>query len=1101
MKRRSILFIAILVISGLLIGGNKKGKVEAALAYLKVIESEINTSVAGWRYSTDGCSWKEYTPGGLIRGEDAYLKADVELKRIFAGVSVEKAPVFLRLKIKTRGLLEVNIYLDRDKKSSFKIDASNGTEKIETINVKILDSNSPGVHQLEITMKNKGFSPSRGEFWPPRSTPLPEEGIYEAILEPEILYEGTEGNLENIKDWISSMKVAYYLLNPVLVRRTFTGKPYRIKDQRKVPRSKIEKLNQKWANAVMAFDLSALRKGNSKALFQSISLSYKISGDLGKYARGFKIFIVGNSHIDVAWLWRIYETMHVARNTFYSVIKNMSEYPELHYAQSSAIMYEWMEKYFPEVFDAIKKKVKEGKWEIVGGMWLEPDCNLISGESWVRQILYGKRYFREKFGIDVKVGWNIDSFGYNWNMPQIYRKSGIDYFVTQKIWWNDTTVFPYYIFWWEGVDGTRILSYFPPVGYTSRLQLERTVKAVSTYEATTGYKKSLILFGLGDHGGGPNREILSRVRHYSLLKIRPEFIHSNSIDFLKNVEKDLGKNIPVWKDELYLEYHRGTYTTHSKIKKNNRKSEIMLSKTEKLASISHILGANYPSSKLLKAWKLVMTNQFHDILPGSGITPIYRDAMEFYRKAQMILKKIEKNSINYLASKVNTDVKGIPIIVFNPLSWERTDYVKIKLPQELGDKSIVVKDPDGKVVPSETFKTEKGVFLGFIANKVPSLGYKVYSLSEGKIEVPDTDLRAEKYTLENSYYRVVIDPQSGNIKSLYDKKLKKEFIAPGREGNVLQIYEDRPERWDAWNIGYTGRMWEINRADSVKLVHFSPVRAVIRVKKSFLGLSKDRYSPTEDFPSSFFIQDITLYSGIDRLDIKMKADWWETHMFLKVAFPVSVKSDKAAYEIPFATIERTTKLDTLWEKARFEVPAHKWADLSDGNAGISLLNDSKYGYDIHANVMKLSLLRSPVWPDPTADRGKHSFTYSIYTHAGKWNSSGTIQRAYELNTPLVTFVTKKHPGNLPLVYSFFSVDSSQVVLDTIKKAEDDDAIILRLYEAYGRPANVTLRVFRKPLMVKETNLMEESPADVTFKGSEIKLKFKKFEIKTLKLKF
>jgi len=284
-------------------------------------------------------------------------------------------------------------------------------------------------------------------------------------------------------------------------------------------------------------------------------------------------------------------------------------------------------------------------------------------------------------------------------------------------------------------------------------------------------------------------------------------------------------------------------------------------------------------------------------------------------------------------------------------------------------------------------------------------------------------------------------------------------------------------------------------------VHFSPVRAVIRVKKSFLGLSKERYSPTENFPSSFFIQDITLYAGMDRIDVKMKSDWWETHMFLKVAFPVDVHSDIAAYEIPFSTIERTTKLDTLWEKARFEVPAHKWGDLSDKKGGISLLNNSKYGYDIHGNVMKLSLLRSPVWPDPTADRGKHCFTYSLYTHPGRWNDAFTVQRGYELNTPMIVRVVKKHSGELPKEFSFFSVSSPAVVLDTVKKAEDDDSIVLRLYEAYGKPETVTVKLFKAPVKVWETSLMEENPVEVPFKGREINLGFKKFEIKTLKVKF
>ncbi len=1074
------------------------GNLEKAKKYLSEVEKEISTSLEAWSYSRDGKQWKKYEPGSYLGMQKVYLRTEFRFKKTLAGVNVEGSEAGLSLEVRARGLVEVSVFLDGKRINSFTVEAGDGTPLSRTFEVPLAKADS-SPHQLMLEVSNKGFLPPRGNYWPPRKEPPAEEGIYFSLGKAEVVYPEARKNLQMVRDWIDSMKVAYFLLNPVLVRRTFTGKPYKIKDQRRVNRKKIERLNHQWVEAVMSLDLGAMRRGDSAALLSSLERSYRISKELSRYARTFQLFIVGNAHIDVAWLWRIYETMHVARNTFYTVIKNMAEYPELRYAQSSAIMYEWMEKYFPKVFEAIREKVKEGKWEIVGGMWLEPDCNLISGESWVRQILYGKRYFREKFGVDVKIGWNIDSFGYNWNMPQIYRKSGIDYFVTQKIWWNDTTVFPYYVFWWEGVDGTKILSYFPPVGYTSRLRLIRTVKALSTYEATTGYRKALILYGLGDHGGGPNREILNRVRHYADLKISPQFIHSTSMDFLKNVERDMGDSIPVWRDELYLEYHRGTYTTHSEIKKNNRRSEAMLSATEKLASLAYLFGKDYPADDFLRAWKLVMTNQFHDILPGSGITSIYRDAMEFYRKAHKILRRIKKASAQHLLAQVDTEVEGLPLVVFNPLSWGRKDYVKVKLPGELRGKSFVVKGPQGRVHPCEVFEKEGELYLGFIA-EVPALGYAVYSLEEGKGDLP-TDLHAKGYVLENAYYRVKVNPRTGNISSFYDKRLGKEFIASGKEGNVLEVWEDIPERWDAWNIGYTGRMWEINRADRVKLVHFSPVRAVIRVKKSFLGLSKSRYSPTENFPSSFFVQDITLYAGLDRVDIRMKADWWENHMFLKVAFPVSVRSDRAAYEIPFATIERTTKMETPWEKARFEVPAHKWADLSDGKAGISLLNDSKYGYDIHGSTMKLSLLRSPLWPDPTADRGKHSFTYSLYTHAGNWAQSHAVERGYELNQPLMAFLASKHPGKLPRSFSFFSVSSSGVILDTVKKAEDDGALVLRLYESRGKPEEVVLRLYKTPREVWETNLMEENPSPLGFKGREIPLKFKKFEIKTLKIKF
>ncbi len=1094
MKRVFSILIFVILIFRVFPGGKE---LERAKNYLKAVEAEITTPLT-WDYSVDGKLWRTYD-GACLGGRKFLLRTSLSFKKIFAGIKVEGKQTGLKLRFAFRGLVIADVLLDGKKVAVLRLNAGDATPKEEERFV-LLGNNHGGEHILTLSFENKGFLPPRGNYLPPRKKPPEEKGIYLCLRSSEVFYKGSEEALRLVKDWISSMKVAYFLLNPVLVRRTFTGKPYKIEDRRRISRQKLKQLKSRWVKAVFSFDLPALRRGDWDKVRESIKRSYREAHELSRFAWGFKVFIVGNSHIDVAWLWRIYETMHVARNTFYTVIKNMAEYPELHYAQSSAIMYRWMEEFFPEVFREIKEKVKEGRWEIVGGMWLEPDCNLISGESWVRQILYGKRYFREKFGVDVKIGWNIDSFGYNWNMPQIYKKSGIDYFVTQKLLWNDTTVFPYYVFWWEGVDGTRILSYFPPVGYTSTLRLIPTVKALSTYNATTGYKNTMILYGLGDHGGGPNREILDRVRGYANLKIKPQFVHSTAMEFFRNVERDLGDSLPVWKNELYLEYHRGTYTTHSEIKKNNRKSEALLMVSEELASIAHLLGGEYPSGEFERAWELVMTNQFHDVLPGSGITPIYRDAMEFYHRAYKILKRVNRNSLSTLISRIDTQVKGEPVFVYNPLSWRRKDYVKVKLPEKFWGRSLRLMSPEGKAVPMEVFKEGGDYYMGFIA-EVPPLGYAIYSLEEGRGPEISTDLKAHDLVLENRFYRMKIDPRTGNMRSFYSKELKREFIAQGKQGNVLQIYEDIPENWDAWNIGYTGRMWELNRAKEVKLIYVSPVRAVIRVKKTFLGLSKSRYSPTEDFPSSFFTQDITLYSGLDRVDVKMKADWWEDHMFLKVAFPVSISSKVAYYEIPFAAIGRSTEMKTPWEKARFEVPAHRWGDLSDGKAGISFFNDSKYGYDIHNGVMKLSLLRSPLWPDPTADRGKHNFTYSLYTHKGNWNQGETVRRGYELNTPMVVLVVGKHPGKLPKEFSFFSVDGRDVVLAAVKKSEDGDYLVFRLYEAHGRDAEANLKLFRKPKLVYEANLMEEKIGEVKFKGRVIPMKFKPFEIRTLKIKF
>ena len=1077
---------------------------------IKKIKDQVDTTVREWQFSNQGKDWENHPPGSSITQDNFRLKTTIRGAGVFSGVKVKGTPLYLKLKLYAQGLCEVTVTINNRDVDSFIVDGSSGTGKNMEKEVLVTDSTDLRDYHVVILVKNKGFKPYRTEYWPPRKNSLKEEDISFRITGADILFPRAADRCREVNDWLLSMKTAQRLLNPDFHRFTFTGKPYRIEDRRKTPKERLNQLNKLLQQSVSAFDLAALKKGQSKTLAASIKKSYQIAGPLQEYAKEFKVYLIGNAHIDIAWLWRIAETVMVARNTYDTVIENIKEYPELHYAQSQALTYDWIEQQYPELFEKIKRQFQKGNWEIVGGMWVEPDCNLISGESWVRQLLYGKNYFKEKFGIDVNIGWNVDSFGYNWNMPQIYKKSGIDVFVTQKIWWNDTTVFPYYIFWWQGVDGTRLLSYFPPVGYTSRVRMDRVSNNITKYEATTGYKKSLILYGIGDHGGGPNKEILNRVRDYNKLHIAPEFIHSKSGDFLSNITKDMGNNIPVWKDELYLEYHRGTYTTQAKIKKGNRKSESLISTAEKLASLANITASPYPQQELEQAWKLILTNQFHDILPGSHITPVARDALESYEKAGKKIKRITHDAIEHIVKKINTSkVKaGIPLVVFNPLSWERTDWVELKYPwSRPKGETLKILNHQGKEVPIEIEKDRENqqLTIAFVARDIPPLGYRVYSMVNiiGKTQnkAGDSQLKAKGETLENRFYKIVVNRETGNIKSIYSKLLEKEFVREGHEANILQVYEDRPENWDAWNIGYTGRMWELNRADSVEIVKTSPVRVVLRVKKSFLGLEKSRYSPTEDFPSSFFTQDITLYRGLDRIDIKTEADWWESHMFLKAVFPLSITNDYAAYEIPFAALRRTAKFETLWEKARFEVPALRWADLSEEKYGFSLLNDCKYGYDIHGHEMKISLLRAPTWPDPLADRGKHKFTYSIYVHQGRWDEAETVKKGHQLNSPLVALATDRHQGQFPGIFSFFSVNSPGVILDTVKKAEQGTAFIFRFYESKGKAEKAVVNFFKAPEKIVETDLMENELKEIQFTGNKVSLDFKKFEIKTLKVFF
>ncbi len=1080
----------------------------AARERIAGLDKAIDARVDGWEISLDGSRWEPYKPGRTITAAGFRLRASVQAPAVFAGARVQGTPLRLAARMSGRGLALATFLLDGRELEQAALHGENGTAVEERRDVTLLERSDDAAHVLEIAVENRGFLPARGEYWPERRRGAPpDEGISFTLAAAELSFPAAAGNLAALQDWLRSFQFADILVNPELKRYTFTGKPYDIPDKRRVAAARLRRLNDALDKAAAALDLAALQAGDGLKLQASLRRSFAIAAPVRDYLREFRISLVGNAHIDIAWLWRMAETMALTKNTYETVVKNMGEYPELTYAQSQAVTYDWIEKKHPDLFRKIREKVKSGRWEIVGGMWVEPDCNLIAGESWARQLIYGKTYFKEKFGVDVRIGWNPDSFGYNWNMPQLYKLGGIDTFITQKLWWNDTTVFPHFFFHWQGVDGTTILTYLPPLSYASELELQEVAGGVSKYEATTGLKESLILYGLGDHGGGPNREILDRVRGYGRLSLAPRFVHDTPSPFLQGKRREK-LDLPLWKDELYLEYHQGTFTTQGAIKKNNRRTEAMLATTEKLAAAAWLLGAPYPKDELEAGWKSALTLQFHDILPGSGITPIYRDALETYKAVQKDLGLLQEKALARIAGMiVPVEAGSLPLIVFNPLSWTRDDAVTFRVSLPAGFVLRLL-DDQGAEVPCEIGPTDENgrSEVCFVAKGVPPVGYRSYRLAEAA-PAPAPAPRAaspDGPVLENAALRVVIDPASGNLRSLFDKRLGREFVSPGEQANKLWVYEDRPENWDAWNIGYTGRSWELNKADRVELVSDGPVKTVVRVDKSFLGFSKAREYPTEDFPSSFFTQYITLYKDLDRVEIRTEADWWEDHLSLKACFPVAVKADMAYYEIPFAAIGRTTRFETLWEKARYEVPALRWADLADDKGGVALLNDCKYGYDIHGSVMKLSLLRSPTWPDPMADRGRHEFTYALYPHAGSWSDAQVVRRGQELNQPLLARVVEGvPPGNrpLPVAQSFFSVAGEGVILDAVKRAEDGSGLVLRLYEANGRAEKATLRCFHAPQAAALTDLLEKEIAPLAVKAGGIALSFRPFEIKTVKVRF
>jgi alpha-mannosidase len=862
--------------------------------------------------------------------------------------------------------------------------------------------------------------------------------------------------------------------------------------------------------AVSAIDFSRLDKNDQPAFDASLRRAHEHLAELRPWLQQFKIRAVGNSHIDMAWLWPWTETVEVTRNTFQSALNLLREYPDFKFTMSSAQTYEWMEEKYPDLFKEIQRRAKEGRWEIIGGMWVEPDLNMPAGESLVRQILLGKRYFRNKFGVDVKIGWNPDSFGYNWQLPQIYKKSGMDYFVTQKLLWaHEFTTFPYKLFWWEAPDGSRLLTYFPH-DYAGgidadSLATDLSIWAPSIYgKELTGAPEIMHLYGVGDHGGGPTRTMLDNSeRLMSPAVVYPKLEFSTAQSFFDDLNKKLpSMQVPTWKDELYFQYHRGVMTTQAETKRRIRRSEELLLDTETYSSLASLYGRPYPQQELELDWKKSLFDHFHDIFPGSGIAVNYLDAQRNLEDVDRSAHQLTDQALAEIFARVNTQGGGVPVVMFNSLSWPRTEVVEIEAQLPAPAQQVEVIDSTGKPILSQLLALDPNrhrARLLVLAN-APSLGYRTYFVrAAANLAAPPSIVKASADTLENEFLRLKIDPQTGCMTSLIDRRTVTEALAPSETdtggpkdsvcGNLLQAFYDKPKQWDAWNIDddFEKQHWDLDRADKVEFIESGPLRAVLRVHNHF--------------QNSTFVRDITVYAGVPRVDVKMQADWHEKHILLKVAFPLSAHNEKGTFEIPYGSIERPTTRRTPAEKAQFEVPAQRWADISDTTHGFSLLNDCKYGYDAKGNVLRLSLLRSPEWPDPHADEGHHEFTYSLYPHAGTWRDAETVRRGYELNVKLISRQVDKHQGSLAPEHSFLDVQPDTVVLTALKKAEDASTLVLRFYEWAGKETDVRLQLPPGAQSAWETDLMEKPSGSLLIKDGRVTVHTKPYEIKTVAVQF
>ncbi len=791
------------------------------------------------------------------------------------------------------------------------------------------------------------------------------------------------------------------------------------------------------------------------------------------------ISAVGHAHIDTAWLWPLREAIRKCARTFSTALRYMEEYPDYKFSCSQAQHYAWMKHYYPSIYADIKKAIARGEWEPIGSMWIEVDCNIPSGESLVRQILQGKRFFEKELGVETTDVWIPDVFGYSASMPQIMKKAGIRYFMTSKISWNEINRFPHHTFLWEGIDGTRVFSHFPPADtYMGKMTGPEMIRCVSRFTENDRATRSLYPYGFGDGGGGPTRGMLETARRWKDFEGIPRVELDRVRDFFPKAEAD-AKDLPVWSGELYLEFHRGTYTSQAATKRGNRKCEFLLREAEFFDAVSLAISGRRPEAgempphaaydvvardrvdaagALERAWKLLLLNQFHDIIPGSSINWVYEDAARDYQTIEALGAPIVRHGQTSLESRIQTADFSEPTVIFNTLGFERAE---------------VVSDSSGHPFWAQA----------------PSCGYRVVEKREELPEaVAPVTVKQEdgEFRLENGLLRVMVDGE-GRLSSVYDLGAKREVLAPGKKGNQFQLYGDTPSQWDAWDIevfyGEVG--YELHEMDVVEIVESGPLRAVLQAKRHFRN--------------SWISQRIVLRAGSARIDFETEVDWQEERKLLKVAFPVNVRSPRATYEIQFGHTERPTHRNTSWDAAKFEVCAQKWADLSEGDYGVAILNDCKYGHDILDNVMRLSLLRAPNAPDPLADRGRHRFTYSLFPHSGgNPQTGGVIEEAFALNVPLSLVETEPHPGELPAVQSFFQTDRPGLMLDTVKVAEDADAVILRAYEAYGTRGPARIRTGLPLESALMADLLERPAKSLEMNDGAVEVDVSPFEIVTLK---
>lgn len=797
-------------------------------------------------------------------------------------------------------------------------------------------------------------------------------------------------------------------------------------------------------------------------------------------AHPMDLYAVGHAHIDTAWLWTLEQTRGKAARTFQTAVTLVGSFENFYFVQSQPQLYAFVQQDYPEIFERIRQCMKTGRWEALGGMWVEADCNISGAESLVRQLLLGRRYFERQFGknADSPILWMPDTFGFPASLPQLARLAGIPYFFTTKLRWSEHNQIPHDSFWWEGLDGSRLLTHFTPTPMLSHLRVatyNANANAESTIESWTRLHDkervplALMVYGYGDGGGGPTPEMVENIAALQYIPNIPRLHTARALDFFEALAQ-YGEKLPVWRGELYLETHQGTLTSQAWIKRANRKAESALHNAEFLAALAHAHAQRaYPAEQLTALWQTLCLHQFHDILPGSSIAEVYEQARPEFARLQAACETISGAALNALSESLGGDYLAVNTIY---ASAPTLAFLSETLP---ADRCLWHGE-----TPLPSQQTEDGTLIALPA----LLPYSLTPLRLAEGAPPDLPtLIATPERLENAHLALTFNA-AGDLVAIYDKDHARQVLAEGAFGNHFQAFHDAPRMYDAWNIDpLDGLPFESAApAESVRVVEVGSLRATLEIVRRL--------------KSSLIRQRVSLSAGSRRIDFHTQIEWRERQTLLKVAFPVAVRADEATYHIQWGTIKRPTHRNTSWEQAKYEVAGHYFADLSEHDYGVSLLNDCKYGYDVRDNVLRLTLLKSPIYPDPNADLGAHVFTYSVLPHADP-SLQTTFAEAYRLNAPVLIVPSNGAPAAEPL--SLLSVDSPTAIVETVKRAEDCDDLIVRLYRRTNARGAVTVQFGVPVQAVWRTNLLEETLEALPLQANSVSFALQPFEIVTLRV--